>query len=102
VLTKFHHADAAALRPKLEGVEKVHAIAIDGLNHQLQKSLAENATLEQQLKDQKNQGLKKDNEIADLRKAAADFEKRKEGYNNLLHHFQENLLGTTSSNMVFF
>jgi septal ring factor EnvC (AmiA/AmiB activator) len=86
-LTKFRHADAAALRSKLEGVEKGHAIAMDGLNEQIQKSLAENATLKKQLKDQKNQGLKKDKEIADLRKAAADFEKRREGYNDLLHHF---------------
>jgi hypothetical protein len=86
----------------LEGVEKGHTIAMDGLNHQLQKSLAENATLEQRLKDQKNQGQKKDKEIADLHKAAAYFEKRKEGYNDLLHHFQDNLLRTTSCNIVFF
>jgi hypothetical protein len=58
--TQFRHPDAAALRSKLEGVEKGHAIAMDGMNEQLQKSLAKNATLEQRLKDQKNQGLKKD------------------------------------------
>jgi septal ring factor EnvC (AmiA/AmiB activator) len=77
-------------------VEKGHAIAMDGLNQQLRKSLAENATLERQLKDQENQGKKKDKEIADLCKAATDFEKRREGFNELLHHFQDNLLGTTS------
>jgi septal ring factor EnvC (AmiA/AmiB activator) len=100
-LTKFRHADAAKLKSTLEGVEKGHAIAMDGLNQQLRKSLAENATLERQLKDQENQGKKKDKEIADLRKAAADFEKRREGFNELLHHFQDNLLGTTSYNVKF-
>jgi septal ring factor EnvC (AmiA/AmiB activator) len=96
-LTRFRHADVAKLRSTLEGVEKGHAIAMDGLNQQLQKSLAENATLERKLKDQENQGKKKDKEIADLRKAAADFEKRREGFNELLHYFQDNLLGTISS-----
>jgi septal ring factor EnvC (AmiA/AmiB activator) len=95
--TRFRHADAAKLKSTLEGVEKGHAIVMDGLNQQLQKSLAENATLERQLKDQENQGKKKDKELADLRKAAADFEKRREGFNELLHHFQDNLLGTISS-----
>jgi septal ring factor EnvC (AmiA/AmiB activator) len=78
-LTKFRHADAAKLKSTLEGMKKGHAIAMDGLKEQLRKSLAENATLERQLKDQENQGKKKDKEIADLRKAAADFEKRREG-----------------------
>jgi hypothetical protein len=96
-LTTFRHADAAALRSRLEGVEKGHAIVMDGLSEQLQKSLAKNATLEKQLRDQEHQGLKKDKEIEDLRKAAADFEKRCEGYNELLHHFQDTLLGITSS-----
>jgi hypothetical protein len=31
-LTKFCHADAAKLKSTLEGVEKGHAIAMDGLN----------------------------------------------------------------------
>jgi chromosome segregation ATPase len=84
-------------------MKKGHAIAMDGLNEQLRKSLAENATLERQLKDQENQNKKTDKEIADLRKATADFEKRREGFNELLHHFQDNLLGTVSSyNKVFF
>jgi hypothetical protein len=84
-------------------MKKGHAIAMDGLNEQLRKSLAENATLERQLKDQENQGKKKDKEIADLRKAATEFEKRREGFNELLHHFQDNLLGTISSyNVKFF
>jgi hypothetical protein len=34
-LTQFCHADAAALRSNLDGVEKGHAIAMDGLYHQL-------------------------------------------------------------------
>jgi chromosome segregation ATPase len=102
-LTKFRHADAAKLKSTLEGMKKGHAIAMDGLNEQLQKLLAKNATLERQLKDQENQGKKKDKKIADLRKAATDFEKRREGFNELLHHFQDNLLGTISSyNVKFF
>jgi septal ring factor EnvC (AmiA/AmiB activator) len=68
-------------------VEKGHAIAMDGLQQQLQKSLAANTSLEEQLKDQKNPGKKKDKEIADLRKTAANFEKRREGFNELLHYF---------------
>jgi chromosome segregation ATPase len=96
-LTRFRHADAAKLKATLEGVEKGHAIAIDGLNQQLRKSLAENATLEGQLKDQENQGKKKDKEIADLCQAAANFEKRCEGFNRILQYFQDHLLGTTSS-----
>jgi hypothetical protein len=103
LLTEFRHADAAKLKSTIEGMKKGHAIAMDGLKDQLRKSLAENATLERQLKDQENQGKKKDKEIADLRKAATDFEKRREGFNELLHHFQDNLLGTISSyNIKFF
>jgi hypothetical protein len=74
-------------------VEKGHAIAMEGLQQQLQKSLAKNTVLEEQLKDQERQHLKKDKEIEDLRKAAADFEKRRDGFNEVLNHFQETLLG---------
>jgi hypothetical protein len=74
---------------------------MDG-QQQLQKSLAANTLLEEQLKDQKRHNLKKDKEIEDLRKAAADFEKRREGFNDLLHHFQDTLLGTSSYNIKFF
>jgi hypothetical protein len=66
---------------------------MEGLQQQLQKSLAANTVLKEQLKDQERQSLKKDKEIEDLRKAAAEFEKRREGFNKLLHHFQETLLG---------
>jgi hypothetical protein len=84
-------------------VEKGHAIAMDGLQQQLQKSLAANTLLEEQLKDQERQNLRKDKEIEDLRKAAADFDKRREGFNELLHHFQDTLLGAISSyNVKFF
>jgi hypothetical protein len=74
-------------------VEKGHAIAMEGLQQQLQKSLASNTLLEEQLKDQECQNLKKDKEIEDLRKAAAEFEKRRDGFNEVLNHFQETLLG---------
>jgi hypothetical protein len=36
----------------LEGVRKSHAIAMEGLQTQLQKSLTENTFLEEKLKDQ--------------------------------------------------
>jgi hypothetical protein len=68
-------------------VEKGHAIAMEGLQQQLQKSLATNTLLEEQLKYQERQNLKKDEEIEDLRKAAAEFEKRCDGFNELLNHF---------------
>jgi hypothetical protein len=74
-------------------VEKGHAIAMEGLQQQLQKSLAANTLLEEQLKDQERQNLKKDKEIEDLRKATAKFEKWRDGFNEVLNHFQETLLG---------
>jgi hypothetical protein len=47
-------------------VEKGHTIAMDGQQQQLlQKSLAANTLLEEQLKDQERQKLKKDKEIED-------------------------------------
>jgi hypothetical protein len=49
--------------------------------------------LEEQLKDQERQNLKKDKEIEDLRKAVVEFEKRRDGFNEVLNHFQETLLG---------
>jgi hypothetical protein len=54
-------------------VEKGHAIAMEGLQQQLQKSLATNTLLEEQLKDQERRNLKKDKEIEDLHKATAEF-----------------------------
>jgi hypothetical protein len=51
-----------------------HAIAMEGLQQQLQKSLALNTLLEEQLKDQERHNLKNDKEIEDLCKAAAEFE----------------------------
>jgi hypothetical protein len=74
-------------------VEKCHAIAMEELQEQLQKSLAANTLLEEQLKDQECQILKKDKEIEDLRKATAEFEKQCEGFNNVLNHLQDTLLG---------
>jgi hypothetical protein len=75
---------------------------MDGLQEQLQKSLAANTLLEEQLKDQERHILKKDKEIEDLCKATAEFEKRHEGFNELLHHFQDTLLGTISPYTVKF
>jgi hypothetical protein len=52
----FLHADAAKLESTLKGVKKGHAIAMEELNTQLQKSLAENTRLKEQLKDQQRLG----------------------------------------------
>jgi hypothetical protein len=81
-------------------VEKGHAIAMEGLHEQLQKSLAMNTLLEEPLKDQERQGLKKDKEIEDLRKAVAEFEKRHAGFNEVLNHFQDTLLGIMTFHTV--
>jgi hypothetical protein len=83
----FRHADAAKLKSTLEGVEKGHAIAMEGLHQQLQKSLASNTLLEEKLKDQECQNLQKQKEVEDLHRAAAEFEKRRDGFNELLDHF---------------
>jgi hypothetical protein len=74
-------------------VEKGHAIAMEGLHTQLQKSLASNTLLEEKLKDQECQNCQKQKEMEDLRKAAAKFEKRQDGFNEVLDHFQKTLLG---------
>jgi hypothetical protein len=66
---------------------------MEGLQQQLQKSLASNTLLEEQLKDQQRQNLQKDKEIEDLRKATAEFDKRCDGFNEILNHFQDTLLG---------
>jgi hypothetical protein len=92
----FRHADAAKLKSTLEGVEKGHAIAIEGLQAQLQKSLTVNTLLEEQ-KDQECQNRQKQKEVEDLRKAAVDFEKRQNGFNEVLDYFQKTLLGSGGS-----
>jgi hypothetical protein len=83
-------------------VEKGHTIAMEGLQEELQKSLAANTLLEEQLKDQERQGLKKDKEIEDLRKAATEFEKWHASFNEVLNHFQDTLLGTMTFHTVKF
>jgi hypothetical protein len=70
---------------------------MEGLLKQLQKSLASNTLLEEQLKDQERQNLQKQKEVEDLRKAAAEFEKRRDGFNEVLDHFQKTLLGINGS-----
>jgi hypothetical protein len=75
---------------------------MDGPQQQLQKSLAANTLLEEQLKEQERQNLKKEKEIEDLRKAAAEFEKRHAGFNEVLNHFQDTLLGTITFHTVKF
>jgi hypothetical protein len=75
-------------------VEKGHAIAMEGLQQQLQKSLASNTLLEEKLKDQECQ---KQKEIVDLRKAASEFKERQDGFNEVLDHFQKTLLGIDGS-----
>jgi hypothetical protein len=92
-LQSFRHADAAKLESTLEGVKKGHAIAVEGLNTQLQKSLAKNTHLKEQLKDQECLSCQKQKEVDDLRQAAIDFENRRKGFNKVLDHFQKTLLG---------
>jgi lipid II:glycine glycyltransferase (peptidoglycan interpeptide bridge formation enzyme) len=67
------------------------------LNTQLQKSLAENTRLEEQLKDQQCLGRQKQKEVDDLRQAAADFEAQWKSFNEVLGHFQKTLLGSSFS-----
>jgi hypothetical protein len=60
---------------------------MEGLQKQLQKSFALNTLLEEKLKDQERQNLQKHKEVEDLRKAVAEFEKRRDGFNKVLDHF---------------
>jgi hypothetical protein len=78
-------------------VEKGHAIAMDGLQQQLQISLAANTLVKEKLKDQECQNRQKQKEVEDLCKATADFEKRQDGFNEVLDHFQKTLLGSNGS-----
>jgi hypothetical protein len=93
LLQYFRHADAAKLDSTLEGVKKGHAIAMEGLQMQLQKSLAENTRLEEKLKDQERLNCQKQKEVDDLRQAAIDFKDQRKGFNEVLDHFQKMLLG---------
>jgi hypothetical protein len=77
------------VKSTLEGVEKGHAIAMEGLQTQLQKSLTSNTLLEEKLKDQERQNRQKQKEVEDLHQAAAEFEKRQRGFNEVLDHFQK-------------
>jgi hypothetical protein len=81
----------------LEGVRKGHAIAMEGLQTQLQKYLTENTLLEEKLKDQERQNRQKQKEVEDLCQAAVDFEDRRRGFNKVLDHFQKTLLGNLGS-----
>jgi hypothetical protein len=87
LLQYFYHADAAKLESTLEGVKKGHAIVMEGLQMQLQKSLAKNTRLEEQLKDQEHLNRQKQKEVDDLRQAAVDFEDQRKGFNEVLDHF---------------
>jgi hypothetical protein len=78
-------------------VEKGHAIAMEGLRQQLQKSLASNTLLEEKLKDQERQNCQKQKDVEDLCKAAAEFEKWQDGFNEVQDHFQKTLLGSDGS-----
>jgi hypothetical protein len=60
---------------------------MEGLHQQLQKSLASNTLLEEKLKDQERQNRQKQKEVEDLRKATTKFEKRRDGFSEVLDHF---------------
>jgi hypothetical protein len=68
-------------------VEKGHAIAMEGLQTQLHKSLASNTLLEEKLKDQERRNLQKQKEVEDLRKAAIDSENQQKGFDDVYSHF---------------
>jgi hypothetical protein len=89
-LQSFRHADAEST---LEGVKKGHAIAMEGLNTQIHKSLAENIRLKEQLKDQERLSRQKQKVVDDLCQAAIDFENQWKGFNEVLDHIQKTLLG---------
>jgi hypothetical protein len=96
-LQHFRHVGTAKLESTLEGVKKGHAIAMDGLQTQLQKSLAENTRLKEQLKDQERLNRQKQKEVDDLLQAAVDFENQQKGFNEVIDHFQKTLLGNLGS-----
>jgi hypothetical protein len=93
----FCHADAAKLESTLEGLRKRHKIAMEELNTQLQKSLAENTHLEEQLKDQQRINLEKQKEVDDLCQATIENEAQRKGFNKVLDHFRKTLLGSSFS-----
>jgi hypothetical protein len=70
---------------------------MEGLQTQLQKSLAKNTRLEEQLKDQERLNRHKQKEVDDLRQAAVDFEDQRKGFNEVLNHFHKMLLGNLGS-----
>jgi hypothetical protein len=78
-------------------MEKGHAIAMEGLHQQLQKSLASNTLLEEKLKDQECQNCQKQKDVEDLHKAAVQFEKWQDGFNEVLDYFQKTFLGSYGS-----
>jgi hypothetical protein len=98
----FLHADVAKLESMLEGVKKGHTIAMEGLNTQLQKSLAKNTHLEEQLKDQQRLDRQKQNEVDELCQATIDFEDQRRGFKKVLDHFQKTLLGNSFSILCTF
>jgi hypothetical protein len=59
-------------------VEKVYAIAMEGLQTQLQKSLTSNTLLKEKLKDQEHQNRQKQKEIEDLRQGALNSKSGRE------------------------
>jgi hypothetical protein len=70
---------------------------MEGLQTQLQKSLAKNTRLEEQLKDQERLNRHKQKEVDDLRQAAVDFEDQRKGFNEVLNHFHKMQLGNLGS-----
>jgi hypothetical protein len=83
----FCHADVAKMESTLEGVKRGHTIVMEELNTQLRKSLAENSSLKEQLKDQLRIGLQKQKEVDDLRQAVIESENQRKGFDEVLVHF---------------
>jgi hypothetical protein len=102
MLVILRHADVAKLESNLVGERKGHAIALEGLEAQLQKAFVENSRLEQQLKDQQRIGLQKQKEVDDLRQAAIESENQLKGCGEVMDCLQKTLLGISCSILCTF
>jgi hypothetical protein len=90
----IRHAHSAKLKATLEWERKGHVIAVEGLEGQLHHALADNSTLEEQLKDQNRIGLQKEKELEDVHREAPDSEKQLSGCIEIFGYLHKTLLGT--------
>jgi chromosome segregation ATPase len=84
----------------LEGERKGHAVTMEELEAQLRRALADNSTLEEQLKDQHRIGLQKQKELDDAHREAADSEKQLSGCIEIFGYLHKTPLGIFASHFV--